>query len=64
MEYKTKYAIHLRWYGLVNYLIAVSEQIALWKFGLHTFFWWALALNILGVVGLTMTINKIEKQII
>ncbi len=63
MERETKYVMFLRVYGTVNYLIAMAEQIALWHFRLHTFFWWALILNVLGVIGLGIQISKLEKRL-
>lgn len=66
-EYKhvyTNYAIRLRWYGLANYLVALAEQIALWNYAARWFFWVALVLNVLGMMGLGTVINKVEKKII
>lgn len=63
MERETNYVKFLRKYSVANYLVAVSEQIALWYYGFHSFFWWALALNILGHVGLALQIGKLEKKL-
>ena len=59
---KLKYAIQLRWYGIINYLIVLAEQIALFYYGYMTFFWVALILNIIGMLGLGLTISNIEKN--
>lgn len=63
-EIKLEYAKHLRWYGVVNYLIALAEQIALFYYGYMTLFWVGLVLNILGILGLGLRIAKIEKEIL
>lgn len=63
MAKEIDYLIFLRKYSVFNYLIAVGEQIALWHFSLHTFFWWALGLNILGSLGLALQIGKLEKKL-
>lgn len=62
-ETKTKYILHLRWYGTVNYLIALGEQIALWKYADRTFFWLALVLNVLSILLWSHKLVKLEKDL-
>ena len=65
MEDKIKldYAKHLRWYSVVNYLVTLAEQIALFYYGYMTLFWVCLVLNILGIIVLANKIAKIEKEV-
>lgn len=62
-ENKLKFLIHMRWYSAANYLIALGEQIALYYYGFMTFFWIALVLNVITVVGLAIKINNLEKSL-
>ena len=61
-EIETKYLMNLRWYSASNYLIALGEQIALWMYASRTFFWIALVLNVLSILGLSLEIIKAKKQ--
>jgi hypothetical protein len=60
---KVKFLIHLRWYSAANYLIALGENITLWVFHYMTFFWIALALNVLTMIVIGMKIGKLENEL-
>jgi hypothetical protein len=63
MDKEYRYLVQLRWYSVLNYTFALGEQIALWNYASRTFFWWALVLNILGVLSIAWKIGKLEKKL-
>lgn len=60
--YEMQYVTNYRWYMVIHYLVSLGEQIALWKWASHTFFWIALVLNVFGVIAVGMRLNKLEKK--
>ncbi len=62
MREEIKYVTNYRWYMVVNYLVALGEQIALFHYGYMTFFWWALAFNVLGTLASDHRLGKLEKK--
>lgn len=63
MNNEIKYLICYKWYSVVNYLIALGEQIALWNYCSRGFFWTGLVLNVLGILTIGSKITKLEKKL-
>lgn len=53
----------MRWYSVVNYLISVIEQVLLWIYCDHIWFWICLVLNIMGIIVIGDKISMLEKKL-
>lgn len=59
-----RFVTNYRWYYVVNYVITILEQVALWRYSTTLFFWIALVLNIIGIFSVASRLSKLEKQLL